>query len=138
MAMRRPSTSSSPLVGWIAPDRILISVDLPAPLSPTSPTISPGAIRRSTPCSAVKAPYCLVVPRASITGGTSTALAGVVVIALPRVLDVRALAHLGEVGLRRVGARAVGEPLRQRLAMREVLVHPVERVVALVVEAAAH
>src|ERR1700761_5445901 len=117
--MRAPSTSSSPVVGWIAPDRILIRVDLPAPLSPTRPTISPGAIRRSTPCSAVKAPYCLVIPRASITGGTSTALAGVVVTPfLARVLDVGALAHHRQVGLGRVGARAVGEPCRQGLAVR--------------------
>ena len=35
-----PRMKMSPLVGGTAPDRTLISVDLPAPLSPSSPTIS--------------------------------------------------------------------------------------------------
>src|SRR3954447_14742134 len=138
MPIGSPSTRSSPLVGWSAPDRILISVDLPAPLSPTRPTISPAFILRSTPCSAVKAPYRLVISRPSITGGTSTALSGVVVIARysARVLDVRALPHLYEIGLRCPRARAMGEAGRQRLAVREVLVHHTEGVEPLVIQAA--
>ena len=33
-AHRRPSTLMVPLSGWYSPDRMLISVDLPAPFSP--------------------------------------------------------------------------------------------------------
>src|SRR3954452_5296200 len=46
----------------MAPDRILISVDLPAPLSPSSPTISFSRTIRSTPRSACTLPYDLVMP----------------------------------------------------------------------------
>ena len=41
-----PSIRISPLVGGCTPAMILISVDLPAPLSPTSATISPAWISR--------------------------------------------------------------------------------------------
>jgi hypothetical protein len=40
MATFLPRMKMSPLVACTAPDRILISVDFPAPLSPRSPTIS--------------------------------------------------------------------------------------------------
>ena len=41
---------------------ILTSVDLPAPLSPISPSTSPRSSSRSTPCSAWIAPKCLEMP----------------------------------------------------------------------------
>ena len=40
----RPSISITPASGWTSPARIRISVDLPAPLAPTSPCTSPGRI----------------------------------------------------------------------------------------------
>ena len=47
-----PRTRISPLVGLTTPERILISVDLPAPLSPISPTTSLSWTERLTPPSA--------------------------------------------------------------------------------------
>ena len=44
-----PRTRISPLVGLTTPARILISVDLPAPLSPIRPTTSPRSTCRLTP-----------------------------------------------------------------------------------------
>ena len=41
------------------------SVDLPAPLAPTSPTTSPGATVRSTPEKIVRAPWAAETPRAT-------------------------------------------------------------------------
>ena len=52
-----PSTKISPCRGWCAPERILISVDLPAPLSPTRPTTSARSAWKSTPLSAWTPPY---------------------------------------------------------------------------------
>ena len=37
----RPRYSTSPLVGVVRPSRVLTSVDLPEPLSPTMPSTSP-------------------------------------------------------------------------------------------------
>ena len=37
-----PSTSNSPSLCWCTPDRILMNVDLPAPLSPSTHVTSPG------------------------------------------------------------------------------------------------
>src|SRR4051812_27693908 len=51
------------------PEMTLTSVDLPAPLSPTRPTTSPGMTRKSTPFSARTAPNRLVIPRSSSRGG---------------------------------------------------------------------
>ena len=53
--------------GW-SPDSTFISVDLPAPLSPPTPSTSLGKRRRSTLSSAVMAPNRLVIPRASSSG----------------------------------------------------------------------
>ncbi len=44
----RPRTWISPLVGVTTPDRTFINVDLPAPLSPSRPTISPSPTLRKT------------------------------------------------------------------------------------------
>src|SRR5215218_6170012 len=48
---------------------IFISVDLPAPLSPTSATTSPGSTRKSTLSSAWTWRKALEIPRASSSGG---------------------------------------------------------------------
>src|SRR5437868_3437947 len=64
-----PSMRISPWSGRCTPDRILISVDLPAPLSPTRPTDSPSAITRSTPFRAWTPEYHLCRPRHSMMGG---------------------------------------------------------------------
>ena len=51
-----PPTTSSPLSGTTAPESILISVDLPAPLSPTIATTCPTPISMSTLSTAVIIP----------------------------------------------------------------------------------
>src|SRR3954453_22800283 len=48
---------------------IFISVDLPAPFSPTRPWISPAASEKSTPRSAVTPPKLLVTSESAITSG---------------------------------------------------------------------
>src|SRR5687767_12331896 len=64
-----PSISTSPESGRCTPDRILISVDLPAPLSPTRPIDSPWPILRLTSFRAWTPEYHLCRRRHSITGG---------------------------------------------------------------------
>ncbi len=51
-----PSRYMAPEVGGWNPQMILIKVDLPAPLSPSRPRISPRPSRRFTSVSAVTAP----------------------------------------------------------------------------------
>ena len=41
-------------------------VDLPAPFGPSSATVSPGAIVRSMPCTALTSPKLLVSPASSM------------------------------------------------------------------------
>src|SRR5690348_10816241 len=48
---------------------IFISVDLPAPFSPTSPWISPGATAKSTDRRAATPPNVLVIPDSSNSAG---------------------------------------------------------------------
>src|SRR3954468_18936819 len=50
------------------PAMVFTSVDLPAPLSPTRPTTSPGATSRSTPSRACTAPNLLLTPRSESKG----------------------------------------------------------------------
>ncbi|KUM26474.1 hypothetical protein AU467_21290 [Mesorhizobium loti] len=47
-----PSTVTVPLSGRVTPPRIFISVDLPAPFSPTRPITSPGLTSMENPSSA--------------------------------------------------------------------------------------
>ena len=47
-----------------------MSVDLPAPLSPTTPKTSPASNLRLTRSSAVTAPKCFEMPRASSDGAS--------------------------------------------------------------------
>src|SRR5271166_2657944 len=55
-----PSTQYSPLEGRCTPARILISVDLPAPLSPSRQCTSPRRKRIETPLSAMTLPKNLL------------------------------------------------------------------------------
>jgi hypothetical protein len=50
----RPRSRTSPRVGAVMRDKILSSVDLPAPLRPMMPTASPGAMSNDTSSSAQK------------------------------------------------------------------------------------
>src|SRR6218665_3672069 len=56
-----PSISMRPPSGMSAPDSTFDTVDLPAPLSPTSPSTSPGATSRFTPRNDCTAPKLLVM-----------------------------------------------------------------------------
>ena len=47
--MFRPSIETCPLVGFKYPDKIFKVVDLPAPLEPKNPTISPPLIEKFIP-----------------------------------------------------------------------------------------
>src|SRR5882724_12825744 len=60
-----PSSWISPALGGKLPAMSFTSVDLPAPLSPISPRISPDPSARSTCVSASIAPNRLVMPRSS-------------------------------------------------------------------------
>ena len=55
--MRVPWKLIVPAKGDCSPATVLSSVDLPAPLGPTTKTISPFSTVRSTPSSAVSRPY---------------------------------------------------------------------------------
>src|SRR5262245_24682272 len=59
-----PSKVIAPLSGASTPLMILIRVDLPAPLSPTRPVISPAAISIETSLSATTAPKLLLIASA--------------------------------------------------------------------------
>jgi hypothetical protein len=63
-----PSKYSDPSLGLYSPERIFISVDLPAPLSPTTPRASPADTWKLTPFSAVMAPKYFLMSRASSRG----------------------------------------------------------------------
>ena len=65
---RIPSMVTDPLVGAISPASIRIVVVLPAPLGPSSATISPCATSRLTSSTAMRAPKRRLRPRAAITG----------------------------------------------------------------------
>src|SRR3954454_9026445 len=67
----RPSKRISPLSGECVPAMHLISVDLPAPLSPTSAITSLGRTSKSTSVSACTDPNDFVIPRSSRRGVAS-------------------------------------------------------------------
>src|ERR1700691_4624592 len=70
-ATRRPSSTISPSSAWNTPEIALISVDLPAPLSPASATTSPGKTSSETLVSAWTPPKCLETPRTTRIGERS-------------------------------------------------------------------
>src|SRR6478736_4775618 len=69
MCAGRPWNRTSPASNGKMPATHLMSVDLPAPLSPTSAVTSPGSATRSTPRRACTAPKFLWPPRTSRGGG---------------------------------------------------------------------
>src|SRR4051794_23952182 len=71
-----PLTLMVPRSGIIAPERHLIRVDLPAPLSPMTASTSPGNSRRSTPRRPTTRPNSLTIPSASRIGWWVPSLAG--------------------------------------------------------------
>src|SRR6201995_345946 len=98
-----------PLVGGTRPSRILIRVDLPAPLAPTRP-VTPGATETSRPSSAVTSPgYTLVSAVVSMTGPASIggpSVAGMCVTVPARGRPV--IGHQGEVTDGRAGRSPCG------------------------------
>src|SRR3984957_12295825 len=68
-----PSKTMRPVVGWVSPARQLKNVDLPAPLGPISPMISPCSTVRSAPATARKPPNSLETLVASSSTGASPA-----------------------------------------------------------------
>ena len=63
-----PSTYIWPSLGVCTPDSVLISVDLPAPLSPSRQCTSPALTVSDTPASATTGPKCLTSSCTSISG----------------------------------------------------------------------
>src|SRR5262245_56185879 len=63
-----PSRRTTPRSGRWTPPRMRISVDLPAPFSPTTAWISPNATSKSTPSSATVTPNRLLTPSALTAG----------------------------------------------------------------------
>ena len=63
-----PATSIVPESGACAPEKHLISVDLPAPLSPITASTSPGYRSMSAPLRPTTLPKSLVMPRPFSTG----------------------------------------------------------------------
>src|SRR5580698_2436949 len=57
-----PRTATSPLVGWSTPQMHLSSVDLPDPLRPRIPTVSPSLTVSETPSRAQKSSVDLRLP----------------------------------------------------------------------------
>ena len=71
-----PRKRIAPELGWCTPARIFTRVDLPAPLSPTSATTSPGWTSRVMSVSADTAPKCLDTPRRLSTGSLPAGAVG--------------------------------------------------------------
>src|SRR5579859_2617236 len=63
-----PSISTAPESGGNTPDRILISVDLPAPLSPRTQVTSPAFARSEISFSAIALPKYFTTSRTSSSG----------------------------------------------------------------------
>src|SRR5712691_611406 len=95
MCTSLPSKRISPLSAECVPATHLISVDLPAPLSPTSAITSPARTSKSTSDSACTEPNDLVMSRSSRSGFTFTV--GV----LPELVEAPRLGRLHrDVGVR--------------------------------------
>src|SRR5437016_288578 len=75
----RPSKKYSPLSGVSTPEITLTNVDFPAPLSPTSPTTSPGYRCMSTLDRACTPPKLFETPRSSMTFWRVCAVVDVVI-----------------------------------------------------------
>src|SRR4051812_29883645 len=64
--MSKPLTSAVPEVGGSSVTSMRISVDLPAPLGPSRPKISPASTSKVIPLTAVKSPNFLTMLRTSM------------------------------------------------------------------------
>src|SRR4051812_24273613 len=69
-----PANETEPEVSGRSPVRQLKKVDLPAPLGPIRPRMSPSSTDTDAPSTALKAPNALVTVRASISTGHLAAL----------------------------------------------------------------
>src|SRR4051812_29239140 len=87
-----PRRTIRPSSGFWKPEMILISVDLPAPLSPSSPSTSPRRRCRSSPRSAVTGPKRLTIPSTRRTSSSWSAKAA----PLPHAPDVGVDDHRDE------------------------------------------
>ena len=63
----KPTSSARPALGRSKPQSIRITVDLPEPLGPRKPKISPASISKLTLSTAVSEPNFLLSPSALIT-----------------------------------------------------------------------
>ena len=68
-----PSISTVPEVGLCTPESVLISVDLPAPLSPSRQSTSPACTFSEMSCSTSIGPKDLLTPLSSRIGAAITA-----------------------------------------------------------------
>src|SRR5216117_3428717 len=126
-----PSKSTSPSSnGWM-PAIDLISVDLPAPLSPTRAITSPSRTAKSTSFSACTEPNALETPRSSSVGASFTGaviphnpaervgptadpLRRSLLLAVLRVLADADLAPLHEAVREELGVVLLGDPHRRQ------------------------
>jgi hypothetical protein len=74
----RPNTSTVPASGAYIPARMRISVDLPAPFSPTRAWISPAPTSRLAPRLASTGPNDFSIPAIRITGAPAGAVSATV------------------------------------------------------------
>ena len=72
----RPSSSIVPASGRTTPPSTLISVDFPAPFSPSRAWISPARSVKSTPSSAATPPNRFVIPRSASRGRSPVGSSG--------------------------------------------------------------
>src|SRR5512142_1037116 len=69
-ATSNPPTAARPPVGGTSVVSMRMSVDLPAPLGPSSPNVSPSATSKEIPSTAVKSPKRFTSPCTSIAPTT--------------------------------------------------------------------
>src|SRR6516165_5283076 len=87
VATSKPCTVARPDVGARSPQRMRIVVDLPAPLGPRNPKISPGATSRETRSTAMKSPKRLT-RFSSLTAGPGGLGTGDLLVADQRYEDI--------------------------------------------------
>ena len=68
-ASDKPNNSMLPAVGVRTPSSMEMVVVLPAPLPPSSPTVSPGATENVIPRTASTVPYDFFKSRTTMAGG---------------------------------------------------------------------
>src|SRR4051794_39781924 len=91
-----PFTTTLPSSGFWKPEMIFINVDLPAPLSPSSPSTSPCLRCRSMLRSAVTGPKRLATPSTRRASLVVVVCPSAMALALPHAPDVDVDHHRGE------------------------------------------